>query len=129
MKVAHSESEGSDDEAEDMTVEEEDDIPESADEESSDDEPEVNVWYVVLEDAETHDISVLESFKRNVIFCRSLERDETYQAVLNTMDKVKDVEEMKFSEALDYAVDKRKFLIQKAAEEAEENRREEEAQK
>ena len=45
------------------------------------------------------------------------------------MDKVKDVEEMKFSKALDYAVDKRKFLIQKAAEEAEENRREEEAQK
>ena len=60
-----------------------------------------------------------QSFKQNVIFCQSLSRDETYQAVLKTLEKAKDDEEMDFSEALDYTVDKRKLLIYKSADETE----------
>ena len=39
--------------------------------------------------------------------------------MLKTLEKAKDDEEMGFSEALDYAVDKRKFLIYKSADETE----------
>ena len=37
--------------------------------------------------------------------------------MLKTLEKAKDDDEMEFSEALDYAVDKRKFLINKSADE------------
>ena len=60
------------------------------------------------------------------MFFRSLRRDETYQAVLKTLEKAKDDEEMDFSEALDYAVDKRKFLIYTSADETEQVTQEEE---
>ena len=49
--------------------------PVSDDEISSDGEPEINVLGEILDEAET--LSVLESFKRTVTFCRSLKRDET----------------------------------------------------
>ena len=60
------------------------------------------------------------------MFCRSPRRDEMYQAVLKTLEKAKDDEEMDFSEALDYAVDKRKFLIYESADETEQFTQEEE---
>ena len=120
VNVVHAESE----ESEAETDEEMDKAPEAfdggSDEVSSDDdEPEINVWNTILNEARDSNISVLESFKQNVMFCRSLRRDETYQAVLKTLEKAKDDEEMDFSEALDYAVDKRKFLIYKSADETE----------
>ena len=59
------------------------------------------------------------------MFCRSLKRDETYQAVINTLEKAKDDDEMDFEEALDYAVDKRKFIIYRSAKEAEQVQEEE----
>ena len=54
---------------------------------------------------------MLKTFKRNVKFYRSLKRDETYQAVMSTLQRARDDDVMDFDEALDYAVDKRKFLI------------------
>ena len=122
MKVIHADREESEEE-----MQEADDASDRDDEVSSDDdEPEVNVWNVILDEARDGDISVLESFRRNVMFCRSLKRDETYRAVLKTLERAKDEEEMKFSEALDYAVDKRKFLIYKSADETEQVTQEEE---
>ena len=121
MKVIHADREESEEE-----MQEADDASDRDDEVSSDDdEPEVNVWNVILDEARDADISVLESFRRNVTFCRSLKRDETYRAVLKTLERAKDEEEMKFSEALDYAVDKRKFLIYKSADETEQVTQEE----
>ena len=127
VKVVHAESE----ESEEETDEEMDEAPESFDggnDEvySDDDEPGIDVWNTILDEARGSNISVLESFKQNVMFCRSLRRDETYQAVLKTLEKAKDDEEMDFSEALDYAVDKRKFLIYKSADETEQVMQEEE---
>ena len=37
---------------------------------------------------------------------------------MNTLEKAKDEDGMEFTEALDYSVDKRKFLIRRSAEEA-----------
>ena len=127
MKVVHAESE----ESEEETDEEMDEAPESIDggsdaDFSDDDEPGINVWNTILDDARDSNISVLESFKQNVMFRRFLRRDDTYQAVLKTLEKAKEDEEMDFSEALDYAVDKRKFLIYKSADETEQVAQEEE---
>ena len=95
---------------------------------SSDDEEEADVWKVIKDEADDEDGGVLEAFKRNVLFCRSLKRDETYQAVIKTLEKAKDDEEMDFAEALDYAVDKRKFIVYRSANEAEQVQREEEGE-
>lgn len=128
VRVVHADSEEYEDETEEM-----DEAPEASeafdggDEVSSDDdEPEVNVWNLILDEARDADIRVLEFFKRNVMSCRSLKRDETYQAVVRTLEKAKKEEEMHFSETLGYAVDKRIFLIYKSADETEQVTQEEE---
>ena len=84
VKDVHVESEESEEEGD----EEMDEAPKSFDggsdaDSSDDDEPRINVWNTILDDARDSNISVLDSFKENVMFCRSLRRDETYQAVLN----------------------------------------------
>ena len=52
----------------------------------------MDVWKVITNEADDDDGGVLESFKRNVLFCRALKRDETYQAVIKTLEKAKDDE-------------------------------------
>ena len=94
--------------------------------ELSSDEEEVDVWKVITDEADDDDGGVLEAFKRNVLFCRSLKRDETYKAVISTLQNAKNNDDMDFEEALDYAVDKRKFLINRSANEANEVQQEEE---
>ena len=114
MRVIHAQAGQSDDVDVESTVEEEE--PASDKEQpSSVDEEEVDVWKVISGEADEEEGGVLESFKRNVLFYRSLKRDETYQAVINTLEKAKDDDEMDFEEALDYAVDKRKFIIYRSA--------------
>ena len=132
MKAMHAQAaqdeESEDDVEDDADVESivEEDEPASDNEQPSSDEEEVDVWKVITNEADDDDGGVLESFKRNVMFCRALKLDETYQAVINTLEKAKVDEEMGFAEALDYAVDKRKFLINRSADEAEQVQREEE---
>ena len=99
--------------------------------EMSDDESDigkdVDVWTYIREEARQNDNgNVLESFKRLVLFYRSLENDETYQAVNETLGKAREEEQMDFLEALDYAVDKRKFLILRSAKESEQEDEEQE---
>ena len=86
VKAVHAESEESEEEAD----EEMDEAPEAfdggSDAGSSDaDEPRIDVWSTILDEARGSNINVLESFKQNVMFCRSLRRDETYQALLKTL--------------------------------------------
>ena len=132
MKAMHAQAaqdeESEDDVEDDADVESivEEDEPASDNEQPSSDEEEVDVWKVITNEADDDDGGVLESFKRNVMFCRALKLDETYQAVINTLEKAKVDEEMGFAEALDYAVDKRKFLINRSANEADQVQREEE---
>ena len=127
VKAVHVEGEESEEETDKEIDEEPESFDGGNDEVSSDDdEPKINVWTTILDEARDSNIGVLESFKQNVMFCRSLRQDETYQAVLKTLEKAKDDEEMDFSEVLDYAVDKRKFLIYKSADETEQVTQEEE---
>ena len=118
------EDDASEDDVESAVSDEE--SPTDNEQSASSDTEEVDVWKVIADEADDEDGGVLESFKRNVMFCRSLKRDETYQAVMNTVEKAKDEDGMEFTEALEYSVDKRKFLIRRSAEEAEGVRQEEE---
>ena len=67
--VQDEESESDDDDVE-STVE--GDEPASDNEQPSSDEEEVDVWKVITNEADDDDGGVLESFKRNEMFCRAL---------------------------------------------------------
>ena len=93
MKAMHAQAaqdeESEDDVEDDADVESivEEDEPASDNEQPSSDEEEVDVWKVITNEADDDDGGVLESFKRNVMFCRALKRDETYKAVITTLEK------------------------------------------
>ena len=112
-KMVHSEKENEteDDSDEDVDI----DGPSRENEESEEDDEEVDVWRVIVEEAAEFDGDVVESYKRNVKFCRSLKNDGTHQQVMKSLKRARDGEDMSFDEALDFAADKRKFLILKVA--------------
>ena len=108
-------SDDTDDEIEDVVEsnDEDDDEKESLHSENSDNEddglPEVNVWEDMADDSDT---DILEAYKQKVIYCRNMERDPVHISVMATLQRAQEEEGMDFNEALNYAVDKRKFLIQ-----------------
>ena len=95
------------------------DDSESETEDSSDEEGEVDVWETINataeKDADEHECeleeSITESMKTSINICRSLKRDDTVKAIMETLKRAQEDDNMKFSEALDYAIDKRKFII------------------
>ena len=92
-------------------VEEEIDTDDSFNEEEV---HEIDVWQVI--DEETHqydDGDLLEIVKRNIKFCRAFNRDKTIRAIKESLNQAKTHDYMDFQEAMDYAVDKRTFLIQR----------------
>ena len=80
-------------------------------EEEEEDEPRVDVWQRIVKKSVKHGQNILDTYKDKVIFCRSFDDDTTHAEVIRTLEKVQEDEGMDFEEALDYAVDKRKFLI------------------
>ena len=94
MRVTHGQDGDENDESEDdvESVVSEVESPTEDEHSSSSDTEEVDVWKVIADEADDEDGGVLESFKRNVMFCQSFKRDETYQAVMNTVEKAKDEE-------------------------------------
>ena len=115
----------------DMTSEEEDDIEDtesntestndssdedSSDEDSSDEDDEVNIWASIhkcadgLEGDELKE-QLMNSMKLYISLCRSLKKDNTARIILKTLKQAQDDDEMKYSEALEHAIDKRKFLL------------------
>ena len=89
----------------------------SSDDTLSSDESEVDVWADIAENAKD-DGDVVGAFKRAVDYSHSLYHDKTYKKIKLTMDKAKEDDDMKYNEALDYAADKRKFLIARAVRKA-----------
>ena len=71
-------------------------------------------WCLILEDAENGNRDVLESFKKYILLCRRLKRDETYKTVMQTVKTAID-DGLDVDDALDFAVDRRKFLILRTA--------------
>ena len=86
---------------------------ESMDESSDEDEVCVDVWGVIKAGAVAYGGNILESYKCTVLFCKSMDNDETHTKVMETLESAQDNDGMKFQEALEYAVNKRKFLILK----------------
>ena len=83
-------------------------------EDSSTNEFEIDIWDVIDQEASKYDNGDLaEAVKMHIILCRSLKKDSTVQAIMETLRQAKEDFNMNFIEALDYAVDKRKFLIQR----------------
>ena len=83
---------------------------------------ESSLWMDMKNEALDLKVSLLDLYKEKIMFHRNLKRTSIHRAVMQTLQRARDEEDMSFSEALDYAVDKRKFLILKstAAEEKEE---------
>ena len=111
----HSNDEENDSVSEDEPTEEESiqenevDKDESDSEESNDDEENepwvVDVWKEMRMQADNTNESYLDVYKENVIFSKSLKRDETHQKVRETITKAQTKDDMDFEEALDFAVD------------------------
>ena len=78
----------------------------------SEDSLKVDVWPIIKA---INEKDVLRGFKHFVILCRSFKKEEAYQAVNNTVTKAQQDDDMDFEEALDYAIERRKFLIYRSA--------------
>ena len=71
------------------------------------------VWIHMISESIDSGEDVLEVYKSKVKFARKLRRDAIHRAVMTTLENVRVEENMDYEEALDYAVDKRKFLIRR----------------
>ena len=88
---------------------EDDEMEEISDHVSNDD----LVWIHIISESIDSGEDVLEVYKSKVKFARKLRRDAIHKAVMTTLENVRVEEDMDYEEALDYAVDKRKFLIRR----------------
>ena len=70
-----------------------------------------DVWEYIVQESKNRKIDVTEAYKEIVIMMKAIKKDKTHKAVMQTLENVKDSENMDFIEALDYAVHKRRFLI------------------
>ena len=81
---------------------------------SSDEEDVVDVWQVIADDAkEKYDNDVIMAYKERVKFSRDLHRDKIHKKVMHTLKRFSEEDDMKFSEALLNAIEKRKFIVLK----------------
>ena len=97
----------------DKDMDEEQDYSDSADsnEEHLDDESDSNIWTSMKNEADASNVSILDLYKEKLKFYKVLKRSPVHQAVLKTIDRVQKEDDMDYFEALDYAIDRRKFLI------------------
>ena len=101
-----------DDMASDAT---DDDIASSDNENDDYDE----IWTQLNDDATKLDADILNIVASYIRLCHALKHDPVYQAVMETVDHAMHINKAKtFNNALDFAIETRKFLILQAAEEA-----------
>ena len=110
------------DSIDDNEEEENKDDGEQDEDDGDNEDEESSLWMDMKNEALDLKVSLLDLYKEKIMFHRNLKRTSIHRAVMQTLQRARDEEDMSFSEALDYAVDKRKFLILKstAAEEKEE---------
>ena len=109
-KMKHREEEEESDYSEEDSMEE----TEESEEEDSDDESfRIDIWKLIVDESIDRERSITELYKEKVLFSKSLKIDHTHRSIMHTLKKAQEEEDMDFHEALDYAVDKRKFLIQR----------------
>ena len=93
-----------------MEDEESDDFSED---ENQGGEPRISVWGVIVNSIGERGNDLLETFKWYILFAREFQQDATVKKVYDTIERAEDEEEMDWDEAVQHAVEKRKFLIQK----------------
>ena len=71
------------------------------------------IWKYILEESEKDQDTPMETYNLTVKLYQLLKNDQTHKSIMETVQRARDEEDMDFAEALDYAVDKRKFLIQR----------------
>ena len=106
-KMTHREEEV--DEESDYSEEESEEEEEGSDNESFS----IDIWKLIVDESIYRERSIIELYKEKVLFSKSLKKDDTHRSIMHTLMKAQEEEDMDFHEALDYAVDKRKFLIQR----------------
>ena len=87
---------------------------ESEDEDSEmeqDDAPAIDVWLVMSRQALDRNVSITQVYKERILFFQSLKSDGVHKSILETSKKAIEDDEMDFEESIDYALDKRKFLL------------------
>ena len=97
-----------------------DDSSETSETEDNTDDEDVDeheIWLTMKEESGQLDMNIVDFYKAKVLFCRELKRNRIHQAIMETLNRARNEEDMSFSEALSYAVDKRKFLIYQTVEE------------
>ena len=106
-KMTHREEET--DEESDYSEQESEEEEEGSDNESFS----IDIWKLIVDESIYRERSIIELYKEKVLFSKSLKKDDTHSSIMHTLMKAQEEEDMDFHEALDYAVDKRKFLIQR----------------
>ena len=100
--------------SEEETMEEADESEEEDEEKRSDEESTtMNIWELIVNESIYRERSITELYKEKVLFSKFLKKDDTHKSIMHTLKKAQEEEDMDFHEALNYAVDKRKFLIQR----------------
>lgn len=100
---------------------EENESDESEDNESNLEEIQVNnlnkaanfVWSIIIEECQESGKSVTEVYQDKVIFNVLFNKDCTHLKVMETLNRFKKEDNMDFIEALENAVERRKFLIER----------------
>ena len=80
-------------------------------EQSQDDEETIDIWETMFNECEETGLSINDIYKYKILFLRAMKKDETHKAIMQTLQRVRDEEDMDFEEALDFAIEKRRFLI------------------
>ena len=70
-----------------------------------------SVWEEMTEESEETHESLPSVYMKKVLFFHKLKRNPTHKSIMSTLKRARDEEEMDFDEALNYATEKRKFLI------------------
>ena len=75
------------------------------------DEETIDIWETMFNEFEESGLSINEIYKHKILFLRAMKKDKTHKAIMQTLQRVRDEEDMDFEEALDFAIEKRRFLI------------------
>ena len=90
-----------------------DDEEEEEESNNGDREMQIDIWNYLHDEEIIKQIPITTLYKHLVLLSKALKQDDTHQAVMHTIKKAREEEDMDFREALEYAIDKRKFLIKR----------------
>ena len=91
--------------------EEEEESESEGSEMDEDDAPVIDVWLVMSREALDRDVSISQVYKEKILFLESLKHDSIHKSILQTSKNALEDDDMDFVESIDYAIDKRKFLL------------------